>query len=102
VTRVRSGRPAGGRRREDVRTPATLVVALSAPRSRRGTSVQPVERTSNVRCPDGQACAVRALPPRGPRRAGPGVAGCGGRPAGRSGSRAPVSAGGWSPACIGP
>jgi hypothetical protein len=51
VTRVRSGRPSGGRRREDVRTQATLVVALSAPRSRRGTSVQPVERTSNVQCP---------------------------------------------------
>jgi hypothetical protein len=45
------GPPSGGRRREDVRTPATLVVPLSAPRSRRGTSVQPVERTSNVQCP---------------------------------------------------
>jgi hypothetical protein len=109
VTRVRSGPSSRGRRRGDVRTPARLVVALSAPRSRRGTSVQPVERTSNVRCPvsgcpvfrcpDGQACAVR------------------GNAAARSASRwtwsgrvwgaagwaqgvevPPVSAGGWSPA----
>jgi hypothetical protein len=81
----------------------------SSPLSRRGTSAQPVERTSNVqcpvsrcplfRCPDGQACAVR------------------GTAAARSASRwtwsgwlwgaagwaqwvevPPVSAGGWSPA----
>jgi hypothetical protein len=51
VTPGEVGPPSGGRRREDVRTPAGLVVALSAPRSRRGTSVQPVERTSNVQCP---------------------------------------------------
>jgi hypothetical protein len=110
------GPPSGGRRREDVRTPDRLVVALSAPRSRRGTSVQPVERTSNVRCPvsgvrcSGVRCSgVRtdrpalsaALPPRGPRRAGHGVGGCGGPPAGRSGSRCP-GVRGRVVACIGP
>jgi hypothetical protein len=125
VTRVRSGRPSGGRRREDVRTPARLVVALSAPRSRRGTSVQPVERTSSVqassvhasgvqassvRCPGVRCSGVRtdrpalsaAMPPRGPRRAGPGVAGCGGRRLGAAGPGAPGVRGRWSPACIGP
>jgi hypothetical protein len=118
VTRVRSGRPAGGRQSEDVRTPARPVVALSAssgpalgcPSSRssgRPTSRRPM---SSVHASGVQASGVRtdrpplsaAMPPRGPHRAGPGVAGSGGRPAGRSGSRCPGATGGWSPAYIGP
>jgi hypothetical protein len=116
------GPPSGGRRRGDVRTPARLVVALSAPpvppwdvRPAGRADVQrpgvqcprvrcpgvqcPVSRRSVFRCPDGQACAVR------------------GNAAARSASRwtwsgwvwgaagwaqwvevPPVSAGGWSPA----
>jgi hypothetical protein len=114
VTPGEVGPPSGGRRREDVRTPAGLVVALSAPRSRRGTSVQPVERTSNVQCPvsgvqvsgcpgvrtDRPALSA-ALPPRGPRRAGPGVAGYGGRRLGAVGRGAPGVCG-RVVACIGP
>jgi hypothetical protein len=106
VTWVRSGRPAGGRRRGDVRTLARPVVALSAssgpavgrPSSR--SSGRPVSRRPVSRCLDGQAPLSAAMPPRGPRRAGPGGAGCGDRPAGRSGSRCPrwPRAGGHLPA----
>jgi hypothetical protein len=57
--------------------------------------------TSSVRCSgvrtDRPALSA-ALPPRGPRRAGPGVAGWGGPPAGRSRSRCPGVRGRWSPA----
>ena len=119
VTRVRSGRPAGvvGAGMSGRRTgwslpcprPGPAVGRPSSPSSGRPTSgsgVQvsrcPVSRRPVSRCPDGQAALSAALPPRGPRRAGPGVAGCGGRPAGRSGSRCPRYPGGWSPACIGP
>jgi hypothetical protein len=111
VTRVRSGRPAGGRRREDVRTPARLVVALSPPPVP-PWDVRPAGRADvqrpGVRCPGVRCPGVRtdrpplsaAMPPRGPRRAGPGVAGVWGRPVGRSGSRCPrcPRAGGRLPA----
>jgi hypothetical protein len=101
--------------REDVRTPARPVVALSAssgprwgrPSSVRASGVQAsgVQASGASGCPDGHAPVSAALPPRFPRRAGPrswlGVAG---RPSvGRSGStcrRGPRAA--WSPACIGP
>jgi hypothetical protein len=103
------GPPSGGRRREDVRTPARLVVALSAPRSRRGTSVQPVERTSNVRCPvsrrpvfrcpDGQACAVRGTAAaRSAVALDPEWLGVGDRRLGAVGRGAPGVRGRWSPA----
>jgi len=115
VTRVRSGRPAGiaGARMSGRRPgwslpcprPGPAVGRPSSPSSGRPTSGVrcPVSRCPMFRCPDGQACAVR------------------GTAAARSASRwtwsdwvwgppgwaqwvevPPVSAGGWSPACIGP
>jgi hypothetical protein len=93
------GPPSGGRRRGDVRTPDRLVIALSAPGPAVGRPSSPSSGrpTSGVRCPGVRCPGVRtdrpalsaAMPPRGPRRAGPGVAGCRGPPAGRSGSRCP-------------
>jgi hypothetical protein len=113
--------------REDVRTLARPVVALSAssgPAVR--TSVQPVERTSSVHassvhasgvqpsgvqpsgvqvsgCPDGQASGSAALPPRSaPRRTWSGSV-WRAAPVGRRGStcpRGPRAA--WSPDDIGP
>jgi hypothetical protein len=71
ATRARSGRPAGVAGREDVRTPATSVVALSASSVRRAdvrpighagrpVSTRPVStRPVPSRCPDGRASGVR-------------------------------------------
>jgi hypothetical protein len=74
----------------------------SAPR-RRGTSAQPVERTSNVqcpvfRCPDGQACAVRGTAAARSASRWTWSGWVGGPPAGRSRSRCPGVRGRWSPA----
>ena len=98
VIRARSGRPAGVAGREDVRTPARPVVALSAssgPSGRADVQLQHPRvrcpgvrgiqgvRTDTLRCPRRCRRAVRALDP--------GVARCGGpsRP-GAAGRRAAV------------
>jgi hypothetical protein len=100
--------------REDVRTPGRSL-PCPRPRSRRG-DVRPTGRADvqrlhiqrpRVRCHPGvrkdRPPVSAALPPRCPRRAGPGVAVGRAVPVGRSGStrrRGPRAA--WSPACIGP
>jgi hypothetical protein len=93
---------------------------VRAPRSRRGTSVQPVERTSNVqasgvqcprvRCPGVGVQVSGRTGLRCPRQCRRAVRvaldlewlGVGAARLGAVGRGAPVSAGGWSPACIGP
>jgi hypothetical protein len=120
VTWARSGRPAGGRRREDVRTPARLVVALSAPpvppwgcpssrssgrpTSRRPVSTRPVSRrpphpgvrTDTLRCPRRCRHVVRAalIWSGSVWRAAPGWAQPVDVPRGRRAA--------WSPAGLGP
>jgi hypothetical protein len=81
------------------------------PRPVRRGDLRPTGR-ADVRCPGVRCPGVwtdrpavsAALPPGCPRRAGPGVARCGGPPpVGRSGSRCRRGRrAAWSPACIGP
>jgi hypothetical protein len=113
VTRARSGRPAGVAGREDVRTPARPILALSAssgppwgcPSNRpSGHLVSRCPASGASRCPDGQACGVRgaAAALSAPRWTWSG-SGWRAAPVGRSGStcrRGPRAA--WSPAWIGP
>jgi hypothetical protein len=115
VTWARSGRPAGGRRREDVRTPARPVVALSAssgppwgcPSSRssgRPTSRRPVSRCPGIQVSGRTSSGVRgaAATRSAPRRTLEWL-GVAGRPRlGPTGRRAPWSRAAWSPAGLGP
>jgi hypothetical protein len=87
------GPPSGCRRSRDVRTPAASSgPPWGCPSNR--SSGRPASRcpVSGVRCPAGQALVSAPLPC--PRRAGPGVARCGGPPRpGAAGRRAAVVCG---------
>ena len=119
---ARSGRPAGVAGREDVRTPARPVVALSAS-SGPPWDVRPTGRADircpGVRCPGVRCPRVRCpVPSRCPDGPASGVRGAAAAlsarwiwsgsvwratPVGRSGSTCPRGLpAAWSPACIGP